>query len=62
MPDFIANCENCIHFHVCKRIDEYNEAVQTLENEANIFADLVNLRIKCRYFYYVNEDKARYSN
>lgn len=60
MSDFIANCENCIHFHVCKRIDEYAEAVQILGNEANVFADLVNLRIKCRYFYYVNEEKDRY--
>lgn len=61
MSDFIANCENCVHFHVCKRIDEYAEAVQVLENEASVFDDLVNIRIKCRYFYYVNEDKDRYA-
>lgn len=40
---------------------KFTRAVQVLENEASVFDDLVNIRIKCRYFYYVNEDKGHYA-
>lgn len=52
MTDLVAKCENCIHYDICKHIDEYTEAVQILENEASVFDDLVNINVKCKYFYF----------